>query len=84
MSLGGDPYSDYSEYGTVGIVQYPLGMRPAKQQQQRMQGKCAGGQEAGERVQSNEELALGIWSDATEAFGSGMFDVTDPACDPYF
>lgn len=79
VTLGEDPYSDYSLTGSSIIVQYPLGDRvttPAEHPPPRLEDQDAG-------FQKDYDDILGIPSDLTEALAAGVFDAGDP-CDPYF
>lgn len=78
VTLGEDPYSDYSLSVTPSILQYPLGAR----------GRIP----AAEALPGLEEHAgfsdvyddMGaVPSELTQALAAGVFDAGDP-CDPYF
>lgn len=79
VTLGEDPYSDYSLTGSSIIMQYPLGDRAATPPEH--PPPCIEDQEPG--FAKDYDDILDIPSDLTEALAAGVFDVEDP-CDPYF
>ena len=79
MTLGEDPYSDYSLTGNSIILQYPADDRaptPPEHPPPPLEDQDA------EFAKDYEEI-LGIPSDLTEALAAGVFDAENP-CDPYF
>ncbi|CAM9151605.1 unnamed protein product [Laminaria digitata] len=78
VTLGEDPYSDYSLTDSSIIIQYPLGDRaatPPEHPPPRLENQDTG-------FAKDYDDILGISSDLTEALAAGVFDA-DP-CDPYF
>lgn len=79
VTLGEDPYSDYSLTESSIIMQYPLGdcaATPPEHPPPRLEDQDAG-------FPKDYDDILGIPSDLTEALAAGVFDAEDP-CDPYF